>query len=47
MDTPKKDGVPKILPVLIVVIFAVMYYFAAFYPTTGPEKTVENFMLHI
>ncbi|MDD3895158.1 MAG: hypothetical protein PHU36_09110 [Syntrophomonadaceae bacterium] len=43
MDTPKKDGVPKILPVLIVVIFAVMYYFAAFYPTTGPEKTVEKF----
>ncbi len=47
MDTPKKAGFPKILPVLIVVILAAMYYIAAYYPdlgqAKGPEKTVDNF----
>lgn len=43
MDATKKDGVPKILPVLIVLILAVMYYFAAFGPALAPEKSVENF----
>ncbi|HNX28054.1 MAG TPA: hypothetical protein PKN87_01390 [Syntrophomonadaceae bacterium] len=47
MDTFKKAGVPKILPVLIVVILAAMYYVAAYYPdlgkTNNPEKTVEDF----
>lgn len=47
MDTPKKAGVPRAIPVIIVVTLAVMYYIAAFHPqlgqASGPEKTVNKF----
>lgn len=43
MDKPVKQGVPKSLLVMIIVILAGMYYYAAFVDTSAPEKTVENF----
>lgn len=42
MET-KKEGVPIILPILSVLIFAAMYIYAAYGPVNGPEKTVEKF----
>lgn len=43
MDKPVKRGVPKILFVLIIVILAAMYYYAAYRDYSNPEVTVRNF----
>lgn len=38
-----RSSVPKILPVLIVVILAGMFYFAAHVDVSSPDKTVDHF----
>lgn len=43
MDKTAARGVPKIILVMIPVILAAMYYYAAFVDTSAPEKTVHNF----
>jgi len=43
LDRTVPAGVPKILYVLIIVILAGMYYYAAYVDVSNPEKVVENF----
>jgi len=43
LDKPVQRGVPKVLFVLIVVVLAAMYYYAAYRDYSNPEVTVRNF----
>lgn len=43
MEKTTERGVPKIILVMIPLILAAMYYYAAFVDTSAPEKTVQNF----
>lgn len=43
MDKPAQRGVPKIIFIMIPVILASMYYYAAFVDTSAPEKTVQEY----
>lgn len=43
MDKPVTRGVPKIILVIIPVILAAMYYYAAFIDTSAPENTVQEY----
>lgn len=43
MDKPVKYGVPKVLSVLIIVILASMYYYAAYRDYSNPEVAVKDF----
>lgn len=43
MNETTQRRVPRSLLVIVLVILAGMYYYAAFIDNPGPEKTVENF----
>ncbi|MDD2373451.1 MAG: hypothetical protein PHF03_07755, partial [Syntrophomonadaceae bacterium] len=43
MSKPVKSGVPKSLFVLIIVILASMFYYAAYRDYSNPEVTVKSF----
>ncbi|MEN6463172.1 MAG: hypothetical protein ABFC94_17620 [Syntrophomonas sp.] len=43
MDKATKQGVPKSLFVLIIVILAGMFYYAAYVDKSAPEKVVQDF----
>lgn len=43
MNRTDSAGVPKVLYVLIIVILAAMYYYAAYMDVSKPEKIVQDF----
>jgi hypothetical protein len=43
LDKPIKNGVPKSLFILIIVILASMFYYAVYHDYSNPEVTVKSF----
>lgn len=43
MNEPTQRRVPRFIPVLVLVLLAGMYYYAAYIDSSGPEETVNNF----
>lgn len=43
LDKSKQKGVPLIIPIVIIITLASMYYYAAFVEKAPSEKTVTNF----